>query len=921
MGIDRTCGWAWGVRQRKSNPATSRILNMLVPLRELYRHATLEWNNTEKCIRLLKWTEALAAVCAANLLTTYVTSGRIEPHLERDLRPIGTPAFGMYVSILRISSGLKEKLKRADFFPFITGEYSPADYVGLDSASDYLRHQFSLNIPWHEPCSTIHLFDLLLGVRNKGIGHGGIPQQKELEAVELVCKALVAKCDQLSKIRALVVNEVRADNERSGDFVLRGILHSDESESLWEERRSSEDLLPLKQLHFLGSDGRPVPAPPFVQMEGRSFWFLQKYRRNGKSLFSDFRSPQPRTDTYWDDYLKDFFEARFEDGGKIPVQISSAGVYHDLPPESEAYTKFVGRLKSLEELKAYLRPERRTHIVALGGVGGVGKTALARAFAKTILEASDSSRDFDYIVWVSAKTTVLKESVETLRPGFEDIEDVLDEIARVADSPQLIYQRPFETKKTQILDLLAGGKFLLVIDNFETVKRKEKFWDFLMEIPAPSKVLVTSRETFSEGCLTLQVVELGEQDALDVFSTECTALGDNPERLLKSRKDRSELVLRTGGVPLALKHIAILLHRGTVFSEALQRLSAKVGPIADFCFRETFKSLGKSEKMIWVAFGIFQRPVTIGELVQVTGLDEHEIDRILATLTKYSIVARSIDSEGFESFACLPLTLEFAKKEAESWPGASEMSHRYRQYRAVISRAGIADGNSEAAQIARTAGVVHPKLLARELSRKALAIYREGRTQEALELLEMAQRIDARQPAVWEARAQIHMGEFDYHAAHESYLVLLDITPFDLNVLRQLVYISKVLEEWDLEVEYGRKVVQLPGATAKDWHILGMAYYKKARVEKDKGRNDAKQAALLNAVEAFKSGLISNPRSYQEKNQNKYACHSLALTYIHLRRVEEAEEILLKGLEWVPYDASLLDLQNSLISRQHMRDT
>ena len=304
----------------------------------------------------------------------------------------------------------------------------------------------------------------------------------------------------------------------------------------------------------------------------------------------------------------------------------------------------------------------------------------------------------------------------------------------------------------------------------------------------------------------------------------------------------------------------------------------------------------------------------------MTGLADLEVDRILATLTKYSVVARSIDNEGFEAFSCLPLTLEFAKKEAESWAGASEMSHRYRQYRAVISRAGISEGRSEAAQIARTAGVVHPKLLARELSRKALAIYREGRPVEALELVDVAQRIDARQVAVWEARAQIHMGEFNYHAAYDSYLALLGIAPFDLNVLKQLVYISKVLEEWDLEIEYGRRLVQLPGATAKDWHILGMAYYKKAKVERDNARNDEKQAALLNAVEAFTSGLIANPRSRQEKHQNKYACHSLALTFIHLKRFEEAEEILLKGLEWVPYDESLLDLQTTLISRQRSRN-
>ena len=892
---------------------------MLVPLKELYRHANLEWNVTEKCIRLLKWAEGLAAVCTSNVLTSYIAGSRIEPRLERELRAMATPAFGTCVSVLRIASDLRNNLKRADFMPFITYEYSPKDYSRLVEAIDLLKRKFSIGDPPPPQNNTVRLLEVLLGVRNRGLGHGGVPQEEEATAIHEICKALVLACDSNSHPRILFVNDIRADNAHVGEFIVRGILYEGESEHLWEERRGPEDLLPLKRLHFFDPGNHPVPAPPFVQIEGRSFWFLQKYRRGGQSLFSDFRSPQSKSDPYWDEYLSEFFEERFEQGDGTPVQCSATGLFHNLPPENDAYTKFIGRKKDLQDLLTNLRPERRTHIVALGGVGGVGKTALARAFAESQAGARDDGRDFDYIVWVSAKTNILKETVEQLQPGFEDIEDVLDEIAKVADSPQLIYVKPFEKKKTEILDLLAGGRFLLIIDNFETVKRKEKFWEFLLEIPIPSKVLVTSRETFSEGCLTFQITELCEEEALEVFANECRALGQDPDSILRTKKEKSELVLRTGGIPLALKHISILLHRGAQLSEALHKLSAKIGPIAEFCFRETYKALAKSEKTVWVAFGVFQRPATVGELVQVTDLAEYEVQETLNTLKKYSIVTRSVDPDGFESFSCLPLTLEFAKKEAESWPGASEMAHRYRQYRAVISRAGILDEQSEAARIARTAEVAHPKLLARELGRKALVIYREGRSTEALELLEIAQKIDPQQPAVWETRAQIQLGDFDYQAAYDTYQKLLEIRPLDINVLRQLAYICKLLEEWDLEIEYARKLTQLPASTRKDWHILGMAYYRKAKTEKDRGRTDAKEAALLNAVECFRSALIPNPRNSQERHHNKYACHSLSMTYMHLKRFEEAEETLVKGLEWVPYDETLLDLQETLLSRQRIR--
>lgn len=889
---------------------------MLIPLRELFRHASLEWNPTEKCIRLLKWSEALAALGAANVLATYLDGSKIEPRLERELRAAATPAFGTYVSIIRIAVVLRDLLKGADFLPFLVADYPVSDHPELERAVDFLRRQFSLGASADQKNGTVELIDVLLGVRNRGIGHGGIPREEDVRAIETVCKSLSGICDRFSRVRVLVINDIRADSERVDDFILRGVLYRDESEDLWEQKRSYEDLLSLKQLYFLDQKGEPISSPPFLQIDGRSLWFLQKYRRGGKSLFSDFRSPRNRSDPYWDEHLNDFFEERFEQGNRVPIQISSTGVYHDLPPESEAYKKFIGRLKDLEDLRENLRPERRTHILALGGVGGVGKTALARSFAQSVADAADSGRDFDYIVWVSAKTNILKETVESLKPGFEDIEDVLDEIARVADSPELIYQKPFEKKQAEILGLLAGARFLLVIDNFETVKRKEKFWQFLLDIPAPSKVLVTSREIFSEGCLTFQVAELMEKEALEIFANECEALGENADLLVKTRREKSELVARTGGIPLAMKHVAILLHRGAALAEALRRLSAKVGPIAEFCFSETFKVLGKGEKAVWVAFGIFQRPAAIGELVQVTGLSEHEVQQNLNTLKQYSIVARSVDAEGFESFSCLPLTLEFARKESETWAGASEMAHSFRQYRSMISRAGILEGQSEAAKIARTAGVVHPKLLARELSRRALAIYREGRVREALELVGTAEKIDNRQPLVWQAKAQIEMGEFEYHAAYDSYVRLINLQPYDPNAIRQMVNLCKLLEEWDLEVEYGRRAVNLPGSSKKDWHILGMAYYRKAKVEKDSGNSDLKQAALLNAVECFRSALISDPRSGQDKHHNKYACHSLAMTYIHLRMFEDAEETVVRGLEWAPYDGNLLEVQQSLLSRQ-----
>ncbi len=50
------------------------------------------------------------------------------------------------------------------------------------------------------------------------------------------------------------------------------------------------------------------------------------------------------------------------------------------------------------------------------------------------------------------------------------------------------------------------------------------------------------------------------------------------------------------------------------------------------------------------------------------------------------------------------------------------------------------------------------------------------------------------------------------------------------------------------------------------------------------------------AIECFKSSFFPKPASYDERNHNAIVCDTLARTYMRLRRFEEAEETIKKGL-------------------------
>src|SRR5262245_12381317 len=104
-----------------------------------------------------------------------------------------------------------------------------------------------------------------------------------------------------------------------------------------------------------------------------------------------------------------------------PTRPRPPRVYHNLP--APTYSQFVMREQAFAEVCEGLG--KQSAIVLIVGLGGNGKTSLAReAAARCLADDSDMPR-FDAVVWVSDKD----------RPGTTNLSIVLDEIARTLDYP------------------------------------------------------------------------------------------------------------------------------------------------------------------------------------------------------------------------------------------------------------------------------------------------------------------------------------------------------------------------------------------------------------------------------------------------------------------------------------------------------
>ena len=150
------------------------------------------------------------------------------------------------------------------------------------------------------------------------------------------------------------------------------------------------------------------------------------------------------------------------------------------------YSRFIGREKFLQEVTDALLS--RHFVISISGIGGVGKTALAREVAERALD----NGIFDAVIWTSAKVEKLTSTgIEKIFGPPTTTRTIIDTIVDTFDFN--LKDESFELKYKMVLKIFNSIKCLLVIDNWETIDDMSLNM-FIDEIPEPSKVLITSRE-------------------------------------------------------------------------------------------------------------------------------------------------------------------------------------------------------------------------------------------------------------------------------------------------------------------------------------------------------------------------------------------------------------------------------------------
>ncbi|WP_217651999.1 NB-ARC domain-containing protein [Hydrococcus rivularis] len=320
--------------------------------------------------------------------------------------------------------------------------------------------------------------------------------------------------------------------------------------------------------------------------------------------------------------------------------------------EVPTVSAFYGRTQELAALEQWIVKDR-CRLVALLGIGGIGKTTLTAKLVKQI------QGEFQFIIWRSLRRT-------------PPINEFLDDLLLCFPHQKTDIPSNTDSKISRAIEQLRSSRCLLILDDVEAILNKgiaghyregyESYGELIRRLgekPHQSCILILSLEKPKE-------VALLERENLPARSLQLSGLkAPEAREILKSKglpedSEWDTLIKLYRGNPLALKIIATTIQEffaGSV-TEFLQYNTLVIGDISDF-LEQQFDRLSELEKDIMYCLAIAQEPISLPKLreqfflpVSPSGLLE-----ALESLRQRSLIEKGQDSA--TGFTLQPVIMEF----------------------------------------------------------------------------------------------------------------------------------------------------------------------------------------------------------------------------------------------------------------------
>jgi hypothetical protein len=332
-----------------------------------------------------------------------------------------------------------------------------------------------------------------------------------------------------------------------------------------------------------------------------------------------------------------------------------------LPPP--AYTRLFGVEPARVELADQLLHRDAPWVVALVGIGGIGKTALADATVRDLIPRFH----FDGVVWLRHERATM--SGQSLSPdhAFDSIVALLT--SRLDLLPAAA---PLEQRLAALRRRLKEQPHLVVVDNLEGEAVADYLLIRLLDLATPTKFLVTTRTRPPEQTAVrhFPLPELSLDDSAALLRHHAADIG-NSTLAAASDDDVARIYAITGGNPLALKLVAGLLDWLPLPQLLGDLAKSRPGPIEELyrhIFWQTWQTLSPPARALLGAMPLVaESGGDTAYLQAISGLADGDFWSALQELRLRSLleVRGALDEK---RYGIHRLTQTFVRSEIVHWP-------------------------------------------------------------------------------------------------------------------------------------------------------------------------------------------------------------------------------------------------------------
>lgn len=292
----------------------------------------------------------------------------------------------------------------------------------------------------------------------------------------------------------------------------------------------------------------------------------------------------------------------------------------------------------ITELFSILESKDRPWLVSIDGIGGIGKTSIAKELVHQLI---DTAR-FERVAWVSAKQEEFGAEFgvqPTQRPALDADEMVTELLAQLTDAA--IVSGSAAERQQALVREMQEEPALVVVDNLETVADYQALVPLLVSLSNPSKFIITSRLSL-RGYPDVYTQTIGELTVVDTFALlryearvrGITLLIDASDEHLQAIYDV------VGGHPLALNLVLgqlTYLPMGQVLTGLQEARGERIEQLYSYIYWQAWQMLDDAGRQLLLTLPVVFNG-TFEQLGAASLLEPDELQQALTRLIGLSLV-------------------------------------------------------------------------------------------------------------------------------------------------------------------------------------------------------------------------------------------------------------------------------------------